>query len=133
MSHYTFIKSTKEDIQKIRRMYLNGINTVDIGKFFKIHYSTVLYWVGRLKKKPKDYENVKNLINERRNTIKDEKINTIEDEKINKGKSYNEYAEEIVRKRLVEEEKKGEIKSESEKIRLENNRKIKERLYKINK
>jgi len=131
-SHYTFHKSTPKDVQKIRRMYLNGTNTVDIGKFFKIHYSTVLYWVGRLKKKPKDYENVKNLINERRNTIKDEKINTIEDEKINKGKSYNEYAEEIVRKRLAEKEKKVEIKSESEKIRLENNRKIKERLYKIN-
>ena len=142
MSHYTFIKSTKEDIQKIRRMYLNGINTVDIGKFFKIHYSTVLYWVGRLKKKPKDYENVKNLINERKNTIKDEKINTIEDEKINtiedekinKGKSYNEYAEEELKKKLLEDKKKEvEIKSESEKIRLENNRKIKERLYKINK
>ena len=126
MSHYTFIKSTKEDIQKIRRMYLNGINTVDIGKFFKIHYSTVLYWVGRLKKKPKDYENVKNLINERRNTI--------EDEKINKGKSYNEYAEEVVKKKLLEEseKKKVEIKSEMEKRRLENNRKIKERLYKKN-
>ena len=123
--HYSFKKSTKEDIQKIRRMYLNGTNTVDIGKFFKIHYSTVLYWVGRLKKKPKDYENVKNLINERRNTI--------EDEKINKGKSYNEYTEEELKKKLLENKKKEvEIKSESEKIRLENNRKIKERLYEIN-
>ena len=123
-SHYTFHKSTPEDVQKIRAMYLSGTNVVDIGKFFKIHYSTVLYWVGRLKKKPKDYETIKNLINERKIMM--------EDEKINKGKSYNEYAEEIVRKRLAEEEKKVEIKSESEKIRLENNRKIKERLYKIN-
>ena len=124
-SHYTFHKSTPEDVQKIRRMYLNGTNTVDIGKFFKIHYSTVLYWVGRLKKKPKDYETIKNLINERKIMM--------EDEKINKGKSYNKYAEEVVKKKLLEESEKkvAEIKSESKKKRLENNRKIKERLYKI--
>ena len=122
-SHYTFHKSTPEDVQKIRAMYLSGTNVVDIGKFFKIHYSTVLYWVGRLKKKPKDYETIKNLINERR---------IMEDEKINKGKSYNEYAEEVVKKKLLEESEKkvAEIKSESKKKRLENNRKIKERLLK---
>ena len=124
-SHYTFHKSTPEDVQKIRAMYLSGTNVVDIGKFFKIHYSTVLYWVGRLKKKPKDYETIKNLINERKIMM--------EDEKINKGKSYNKYAEEVVKKKLLEESEKkvAEIKSESEKKRLENNRKIKERLYKI--
>ena len=123
MSHYSFKKSTSENIQKMREMYQNGNNVVDIGKFFKIHYSTVLYWVGRLKKKPKDYETIKNLINERR---------IMEDEKINKGKSYNEYAEEVVKKKLLEEseKKKVEIKSEMEKRRLENNRKIKERLLK---
>ena len=123
--HYSFKKSTKEDVQKMRQLYKNGSNVMDIAKFFGIHHSSVLYWVGRLKKKPKDYETIKNLINERRNTM--------EDEKINKGKSYNEYAEDILRKKLLEEtgKKKAEIKSESEKKRLENNRKIKERLYKI--
>ena len=124
MTHYSFKKSTPENIQRMREMYKNGTNFVDIAEFFGIHYSSVMYWMGRLKRKPKDFETIKNLINERK---------IMEDEKINKGKSYNKYAEEVVKKKLLEESEKkvAEIKSESEKKRLENNRKIKERLYKI--
>ena len=125
MTHYSFKKSTPENIQRMREMYKNGTNFVDIAEFFGIHYSSVMYWMGRLKRKPKDFETIKNLINERKIMM--------EDEKINKGKSYNKYAEEVVKKKLLEESEKkvAEIKSESEKKRLENNRKIKERLYKI--
>ena len=125
MTHYSFKKSTPKNIQRMREMYKNGTNFVDIAEFFGIHYSSVMYWMGRLKRKPKDFETIKNLINERKIMM--------EDEKINKGKSYNKYAEEVVKKKLLEESEKkvAEIKSESEKKRLENNRKIKERLYKI--
>lgn len=122
MSKYSFRKSTKKDVEKMREMYKNGNNFPNIARFFGIDHTSVMYWMGRLKRKPKDYESIKNLVNERK---------IMEDEKINEGKSYQGYVDDKLKEKLAEEEKE-KIYSEEDKKRLENNKKIKERLYRIN-
>ena len=123
MSHYTFRKSTSEDVQKIRAMYRDGKSTMDIGRFFNIDHTTVMYWLGRTKRKPKDFDEIKNIDKQRR---------IINDKDISEGKSYKEYVEDNLRKKTeVDNKKETKVreKTATEEDMLENNRKYKERLY----
>jgi len=55
-----FKKSTKETVKIIRVLYKEGMNVSEIGRLLKIHRTTVLYWVKKIKgKKPKNFINVK--------------------------------------------------------------------------
>ena len=50
----SFKKSSKETVRLIKTLYKEGMNASKIGRYLKVHRTTVLYWVKKLKdKKPK--------------------------------------------------------------------------------
>lgn len=125
MNKRSFEKSSEEKVLEMRKMFIDGLSTVQIGKKLNISHTTVLYWAGRLKKKPKnfiDYDKFK---------ITSE-MDISERFSQHENKSYSEYLNENERreriKRLRERRLKRFLDKEAEE-REKNNKKFKEKLF----
>ena len=58
MNRKGFQKSSKETVRIMRILYKEGMSVSKIGRLLKIHRTSVLYWVRKIKgKKPKEENN----------------------------------------------------------------------------
>jgi len=46
-----FKKSSKETVRLMKVLYKSGMNVSEIGRHLGIHRTSVMYWLGRIKKK----------------------------------------------------------------------------------